>query len=114
MLFDFDTFRKIVEQCYEPGPYSLGEVLVVFKYYFYHYEKKFGKAHPHIRMEQIRRIAQKMPYLDEERENEVFSCVYQYIIDRHFSTRYTRCDYNINHFFSGKIRELRYHETERM
>ena len=33
------------------------------------------------------------------------------MIDQHFQTRYRRCDYNINHFFSGRIRELRFYET---
>ena len=29
------------------------------------------------------------------------------LIDLHFKTRYRNCDYNINHFFSGRIREMR-------
>ena len=36
---------------------------------------------------------------------------YEDMIDRHFRTRYRNCDYNINHFFSGRIRELRFYET---
>ena len=114
MIFDFDTFRKLVEQCYEPGPYTLDETLAVFHCYFGKYEQKFRRPHPNIRMDQIRRIIQKMPYVGEEREIEVLPCVYQYIIDRHFETKYRRCDFNVNHFFCGRIRELRYRETGRI
>ena len=36
---------------------------------------------------------------------------YEDMIDKHFRTRYRNCDYNINHFFSGRIRVLRFYET---
>lgn len=121
MLFDFDTFAGLAKQCYEPGPYSLDEVLFVFKTYFSGYERKIGRPHPHIRMEQIKRIIRKMPYFDEEEARMlsgsgvpgIFPSFYKYIIIRHFETPYPACDYNVNHFFSGRIRELRFREAER-
>lgn len=118
MIFDFETFRKLVKWCYEPGPYSLEEVLTVFKYYFYRYEQEFEEPHPNIRMAQIRRIIYIMPYFSEEEAQEntcetVPFGAYGCIIDRHFQTQYRSCDYNVNHFFSGKIRELRWREAER-
>ena len=36
--------------------------------------------------------------------------VYQVLIDKHFATKYRHCDYNINHFFSGRIRLMRWLE----
>lgn len=108
LLFDFETFRKLVEQCYEPGAYTLKETLWVFLYYFWRYEQEFSRPHPNIRMRQIQRIMKIMPYLDN---GELLPSVYGYIIEQHFQTKYRNCDYNINHFFSGRIRELRYHET---
>ena len=36
---------------------------------------------------------------------------YAPIIEQHFKTQYYNCDYNINHFFSGKIRALRFYEV---
>ena len=115
MLFDFETFQKLVMRCYEPGPYTLEDVLYVFKYYFWKYEQKFRRPHPHIRMNQIKNIIRVMPYIHQDD----IGCydgdieVYQYaaIIEAHFDTRYRKCDYNINHFFSGRIRELRYYEN---
>lgn len=122
MLFDFHMFQKIVERCYEPGPYSLEEVLDVFKTYFLCYEEKFGRPHPNIRAEQIRKIIRKMPYMEKNGEQlfldevpgDIFPCVYPYIIRRHFMTKYSGCDYGINHFFSGRIRELRERDEERL
>lgn len=121
MLFDFETFQTLVARSYEPGPYSLGDVLSVFRYYFQCYEEKFGRPHPNIRTQQIRRIVTKMPYITAEMERELSgsgfpeipATVYPYIIDKHFETEYLQCDFNINHFFSGKIRFLRCQEAER-
>lgn len=90
----------------------------MFKYYFYYYEQRFREPHPNIRIDQIRRIIHIMPYFREE-ESRLYPCgtiafeIYEYIINRHFRTNYRNCDYNINHFFSGRIRELRWHECER-
>ena len=109
MQFDFDTFTHLVTKVYNDGPYTLEEVLTVFKYYFLKYEAVMGQPHPHIRMDQIRRIIQKMPNISTR--VDVDAEVYSDLIDRHFATKYRGCDYNINHFFSGRIRELRFYET---
>lgn len=116
MKFDFETFARLAEKCYEPGPYSLDDVLMVFKLYFKQYEQRLGRPHPNIRMEQIRRIVAVMPYLANDgygmasKVADLFPDLYEYIITQHFNTNYRNCDYNINHFFSGKIRQLRYFE----
>ncbi len=116
MLFDFNTFAGLAERCYTPGPYSLGDVLMVFKFYFSKYEQRLGRPHPNIRTEQIRRIVAVMPYLDNDgygmasKVADLFPDLYKHIITQHFNTNYRNCDYNINHFFSGKIRQLRYFE----
>lgn len=72
-----------------------------------------GRPHPPIRASQIARIMQDMPFIDRSYDNipDIFPAVYKYIISLHFKTEYRRCDYNINHFFSGKIRELRLYEA---
>ena len=36
---------------------------------------------------------------------------YKEMIDNYFYTHYPNCDRNICHFFSGKIRELKFYET---
>ncbi len=76
-----------------------------------------GHPHPPIRREQIARIMQEMPWIDEIRKTsdsyiaDIDPNTYKYIIRLHFKTKYRRCDYNINHFFSGRIRELRLYEV---
>ncbi len=116
MLFDFDTFARIVRRVYRHGnAYSLQQALSVFYAYFQRYEQQTGRAHPNIRGEQIRAIMEKMPYLDGEgmpgRSIDLDPDDYPALIEKHFQTQYLRCDWNINHFFSGRIRELRFYEA---
>lgn len=118
MLFDFQAFSAYAEMAYKEireSPYTLDEVLQVFRHYFEAYEKKTGQAHPRIRVEQIRHMIEIMPYLDKNHPggapDDVVADCYVDVIDQHFKTKYKNCDYNINHFFSGCIRELRFHES---
>lgn len=116
MNFDFDRFSRIAASVYtSESPYSLEDVLEVFKCYFQQYEVYTGHSHPPLRALQIARIIQDMPWLDDVGKSgtsaDIAPDCYPTIIEQHFNTRYRRCDYNINHFFSGKIRELRYYET---
>lgn len=117
MLFDFQRFAKVATSVYNQGnPYSLEECLKVFRLYFQTYEEYMGCSHPPIRASQIFRIMQDMPWVCEGNKgspyDDIFPNIYKYIINLHFKTKYRRCDYNINHFFSGRIRELRLHEVD--
>lgn len=115
LKFDFNRLARIAATVYkDDNPYSLEECLAVFRLYFQAYEEYVGYPHPPIRREQIDRIMQVMPAEGYYVSNvqEMMPVDYKYIIPLHFKTRYRRCDYNINHFFSGKIRELRLHEAE--
>ncbi|EJF39198.1 hypothetical protein HMPREF1141_0551 [Clostridium sp. MSTE9] len=114
MQFNFDVFSALATKAYQAADspsYSLGEVISVFEYYFRKYEETFGKPHPHIRQEQIQRMIEDMPFVTGEYGNPIDIEPEDYfpMIDRHFQTQY-RCDYNINHFFSGDIRLYRYYE----
>ena len=119
MLFDFGRFTTSVKLAYRRcngSSYSLDDVLRVFLYYFETYELVMNKAHPTLTIEQIANIIDKMPFvLDEEHEKrgmiDISSDEYRAMIDQHFITKYRNCDYNINHFFSGRIRDMRYYET---
>ena len=118
MTFDFDTFSALVTKAYQritDHPYTLKDVLSIFQYYFEAYEKKQGQPHPHIRQEQIWRIIHLMPWVDPSPSDSAYEHIgleeYLVLIDQHFKTKYRHCDYNINHFFSGRIRELRFYET---
>lgn len=118
MQFDFPLFQGFASIAYRnvgSSPYSFDDVLRVFKCYFAYYEAWMNKPHPPIRIEQIERIISVMPYIDREDIGAYSADIdpgdYKTIIERHFQTAYKpRCDYNINHFFSGNIRLLRYYE----
>ena len=121
MTFDFSLFSRLAANAYsgiENPLLSLNTVLAIFGYYFQQYEVHTGHSHPPIRTSQISSIIQRMPYVSDsiypsipdfdDDENAVLC--YEAMIDKHFKTRYRNCDYNINHFFSGRIRELRFFE----
>lgn len=127
MQFDFERFSRIAASVHTQGNlYSLEECLDVFLLYFQTYEEYMSHPHPPIRREQIARIMQDMPFfkqpdpalmkwlIEEYGYNpipDIAPDMYPILIQLHFKTKYRRCDYNINHFFSGKIRELRWYEA---
>lgn len=128
MIFDFEKFSKIAASVYNEGNlYSLDKCLEVFHCYFQTYEDYMDHPHPPIRREQIARIMQDMPFLKRadsalmQYMKESFGYdpipdiepdIYPDLINLHFKTKYRRCDFNINHFFSGRIRELRLYEAD--
>ena len=119
MLFDFDRFVISAKLAYRrcgSCAYTLEETLQVFRYYFETYEMIFDTAHPMISIAQIARIMDCMPFVLEDGDNsrstiDISPEDYEAIIDQHFITKYRQCDYNINHFFSGQIRDLRFYEV---
>lgn len=119
MLFDFDTFADVLESVFpqENTVYTMGECLMVFREYFRQYEEKTGRAHPNISARQIVKICEIMPWYSADDagsyQPSITAETYREVIRKHFRTRYRNCDYNINHFFSGHIRERRYQELRR-
>lgn len=113
--FNIQVFNALATRAFkaqESHPYTLEEVLNVFEYYFASYEYEFGKPHPNIRMTQISSIIERMPYMGDINGDymDLAAECYEDMIDQHFETEY-KSDYNINHFFSGDIRLLRFYET---
>lgn len=109
MIFDFDKFKRIAASVYpDNAGYSFEDAMRVFRYFFERYEEMAGEAHPPIKSSQIVRICQDMPYIDQVRD--IPPDAYPVLIDKYFQTPYRNCNYRINHFFSGRIRELRFFE----
>lgn len=94
-------------------PYTKDEMLNVFAYFFDSYSCRFGQEHPPLRREQIRRIIQRMPFFDDHRGRDVDldAEYYPALIDSYFATPFRNCDYRINHFFSGRVREVRFYDA---
>ena len=112
MIFDFEKFAQITESVYPQTPYTLEESLSVFRCYFEKYEEHTGR--PPIRASQIVRICQDMPFIDRDYSGGLYADIepeaYPALIDRYFATKYRNCDRNINHFFAGRIREMKFYE----
>lgn len=117
MEFDFRRFSKIAAGAYpEDCGYTLERCLEVFHCYFQTYEDYIGRPHPPIRRAQITRIMEEMPCIVMEDRGDSLELLapedYLDLIDLHFKTQYQHCDYNINHFFSGRVREMRLYDAE--
>lgn len=88
--------------------YKESDCKVVFIIYYNAYKKHMGQEHPNLKQSQIERIIRAMPGDGKNCFNIVD---YYRMIQKHFNTQYSaNCDYNINHFFSGKIRTHRFNE----
>lgn len=116
---DFDRFTKAAQRAYPLAKelnsdcYSLNEALDVFRCYFDAYRQYTGQEHPPLKVRQIANIISTMSFSIDEyyRLINYEPGDYPALIEQHFKTPYRRCDYNINHFFSGRIRELRFYEA---
>lgn len=96
--------------------WSLGNVLDLFRYFYRTYKAKFKRDHPHITTDTIRGIIQDIPEAcDEETGMSVEFCYDDYppMIRKYFKSDFGEgCDYTIQHFMSGKIRYIKYYETQ--
>ena len=87
-------------------PFSYEEALYIFRYYFEKYKHFWGINHPSIGFDKL------VSLLNDIDGDGLFTAEdYTSMIDAYFKTRFRNSDRNIIHFFSGKIRELRYYET---
>lgn len=109
----FDRLAAAVYR--EDEAWPLEGYLQVFHKYFDTYEECFRKAHPHISRANIRGLMDKMPYLTCESRYGTGEYLepgdYEAMIERYFEIDWPNSDYNINHFFSGQIREMRFYES---
>ena len=122
MNFPFEQFSKRVRIIY-PEVYqryggimifTLPETLSVFRCFFVAYEAYRGETHPMIGTQQIAQIIERMAYaeMDGQEPVDIASEDYPVLVDAYFRTRFGEgCDYRINHFFSGKIRALKWLEN---
>ena len=118
-MFNIDYFTKLLKVAYKEvgveNHFSYKEVEYIFKLYFATFEKTFGYKHKNLKLETIKNIIEKLPYLDDSNRN--CNCIdiefesYEILIRKHFQTQYKNCDYSMPHFMSGRIREYRFYET---
>lgn len=95
-----ETCRRAYGQVSDPG-YTLEETLHILQYFFKAYENHRGEPHPPLTVKNLVRIIEALP-------GELYPIgeEYEMLIDAYFGTRYAHCDYRINHFLSGRVREI--------
>jgi len=124
LFFNFKLFSLLVERAHinvhveyslfgHFSFYTLEDTLAVFECYFEKYEETLRAVHPNIRLPQIEKIIMVMPDTGgSTHEIKLDPDDYPALIDKHFETQYKAgCDYNVNHFFSGDVRAMRYYEV---
>ncbi|MCL2300250.1 MAG: hypothetical protein FWC27_08925 [Firmicutes bacterium] len=115
MTFDSHILEYMVKKEYNADgghDFSLEEALWVFKFYLWMYQKQMRREHPNIKGPQIRNIIEAMPSIRDGEDIAIEAHDYKVLIEKHFATKYQKgCDYNINHFFSGDIRLMRYYDS---
>ena len=109
IMFDYDIFNRIAIKQYNSisCPYTLNEVLSIFRYYFDTYRAYMGREHPYLKPQQVGEIIERLPICEDmyiEAEE------YPTLIESYFNTDFN-ADYNINHFFSGAIRLMRIYDN---
>lgn len=98
-LCDFQSFKE---------RHTLrSDIIECIEYYMSLYWDYRGTKHPDLKGEQWVNVAENLFYCDglEFSDTDMFA-----MMEKHFKTKYKDCDYNILHFMSGKIRELRMYE----
>lgn len=109
MRFDYEIFERQLLKAYNTLPhcaFTFEECRAVFNYYFQIYTECTGREHPPIKSEKLVEFLGNI-----ELDGLLEPIDYRYIINRYFETPFRNCDRNICHFFSGRIRELRFYET---
>lgn len=120
---NFVLFEAVAEAAYKKAGeaqdgvvlYRFEDCLEIFRFFFECYNATFGIDHPPLKENQVESIIQRMPVI-----NTVYSAIeiphedYFDLINLYFSTDYQDCNYRINHFFSGRIRELLFYQLEKL
>ncbi len=109
---DYDIFKRQLKKAYSQSccSFTINECWDILVYYFLCYEEYTKHSHPPIKTELLTDILDKMGGNDDI---EFDAECYRDMIILYFTTPFKNCDRNICHFFSGKIRELRYYELEK-
>lgn len=119
ILFNFEVFTTVVAEVYSglESSYNLDDVLRILQYFFQKYEAEMGECHPGIKRKQIADIIEAMPQIWGNKDGKQEALLdldpdyYPALIDQYFQTYFPHCNYRINHFFSGRVRELRLYEV---
>ncbi len=109
--FDFSILEKqITKSCHKQGIQNCDQYVRIIGYYYIQYMKIFQHEHPRLSSSAMDKVVNSLACKSEDMP-DVDITVYKPIIDRHFKTKYNKCDYNICHFMTEGIRHNRFYEA---
>ncbi|MCM3405924.1 hypothetical protein [Cytobacillus oceanisediminis] len=101
--------RQSVSFKYYKNKYSIRlDAIECIEYYLELYKYHREMDHPRLKEDQWHSVVED---LFDVNGVDVDDTSLMDMIDKHFETKYRNCDYNILHFMSGNIRELRMYEV---
>lgn len=110
--FNFGIIRKeVITACRNYGvtdSHDIENAMCVVKYYLESFKNVFMENHPFISQSSMNGVIER--FFDGSDIVECDPEVYFELIDKHFSTVYENCDYNICHFMTDGIRQNRAYE----
>ena len=104
---NYSIFERQLHKAHEESNciFTYEECSSIFEEYFKSYKKYTGKDHPPLRTSKLVEILNIVDY------NGLFDAeCYPILIQSYFSTYFPNSDRNICHFFSGRVREMRFFE----
>lgn len=109
--FDVTILKKqIIGSCHKYGIKDCSEYIKIIEYYYHVYMQTFHKEHPHLSSSAMNGVIEALQCGSENVDDVNFE-TYQYLINQHFKTQYSNCDYNICHFMTEGIRNNRFFEA---
>lgn len=105
---DFDIFDRQLRKAYNQAhsAFTLDECKTVFTEYFNEHQSYTGSEHPPLKTDKVIEIINQIDGGGMFEPGD-----YSLMINSYFNTDFRNCDRNICHFFSGKVREMRYFEA---
>jgi hypothetical protein len=89
--------KQILKACNKNDITDLSPYVKIIEYYYAAYNKAFNEEHPRLSESALDTVVSALSS-GTDLVQEVDFDMYRDMIDRHFQTQYTYCDYNICHF----------------
>lgn len=111
--FDWSILEKqIIGACNRAAAENPQPYIDIIEYYYQVYMNTFQEEHPRLSSKAMDNVISAIQCGTDLIEDDILDTnMYHAMIDKHFSTQYTDCDYNICHFMTEGIRNNRFYET---
>lgn len=102
--------KQIIKSCKKQGMQDYSLCIDIIKYYYLSYKATFNQEHPCLSNAAMDKVIESIQFGTDIVEDADFD-TYKVMIDKHFKTQYSNCDYHICHFMTDEIRNNRFYET---